>query len=185
MTYPVPELPSDAAGIESLLDRCFGPDRHLKTCQRLRDGQIPAEGLAFVVRGEGGAVIATLRFWETVIGGRTRALLLGPLAVSPDLQSRGLGGALIRHGLHEAAARGHGAVVLVGDAPYYQRFGFSGHLTAGMDLPGPVDRARFLALELRPEALAGAAGLVAPFRVAPPVVPFRPAVAPAERRVAA
>lgn len=185
MTSPVFELASDAADVEHLLDRCFGPDRHLKTCQRLRDDQRPAEGLAFIVRDAAGAVIGTLRFWELVVGGRHRALLLGPLAVSPDLQSRGLGGLLIRHGLSEAAARGHGAVILVGDAPYYERFGFARDLTRGMTLPGPVDRERFLALELRMGALAGAEGLVAPFRMAPPLVPFLPAAAGEGQRVAA
>lgn len=178
MIPPLPEEPSDAAGIERLLDRCFGPDRHRKTCQRLRDDHRPADGLAFVLRDDAGAVVGTLRFWDMVIGGWHRALLLGPLAVAPERQAGGLGGRLIRHGLAEAAARGHGAVILVGDAPYYERFGFSSVLTAGTELPGPVDRARFLAVELRRDALAGARGMVAPFRLAPPVLPFAAAQNP-------
>lgn len=157
------ETPADAAGVERLLDRAFGPQRHEKTCQRLRDGQSPAHGLAFVVRQDE-AVIATIRFWDLIIGGTHRALLLGPLAVDADHRSGGWGGNLVRYGLNQAALRGHRSVILVGDEPYYARFGFSPALTTGMILPGPVDRARFLGLELAPGALAGAAGLVQPGR---------------------
>lgn len=155
------ETAADHAGIEALLDLCFGGDRHQKTCQRLRDGQTPADGLAFVVRDSAQQVIATLRFWAISVGGETRSLLLGPLAVHPRLQSLGLGSRLIRYGINQAAAMGHGSVVLVGDEPYYRRFGFEAGLTVDMDLPGPVDRARFLALELRHGALAGARGMIA------------------------
>jgi predicted N-acetyltransferase YhbS len=185
MHGPVLETPADEAGVDGLLDRCFGPDRHLKTCQRLRDGQTPADGLAFVLRDDIGRVIATLRFWETVVGGRHRALLLGPLAVMPEAQSLGLGGTLIRHGLAAAEARGHGAVILVGDEPYYRRFGFRPEPTLAMELPGPVDRARFLGLDLREGALAGAAGMVAPFAASAPVVAFPTAARPFRRRRAA
>ncbi|GAB3131735.1 GNAT family N-acetyltransferase [Novispirillum itersonii] len=156
------ETAADHAGIETLLDLCFGPDRTLKTCQRLRDGQAPVDGLAFVIRDSAQQVIATLRFWAISIGGETRSLLLGPLAVHPRLQSLGLGSRLIRYGINQAAALGHGSVVLVGDEPYYRRFGFEAGLTLDMDLPGPVDRARFLALELRHGALTDARGMITP-----------------------
>ena len=170
------ERPDDAAGIEDLLDRAFGVERHGKTAQRLRDGQRPARGLAFVAR-ERGRPIGTLRFWSVRIGRLHRALLLGPIAVDPDCRNRGIGARLITTGLARAKSLGHRAVILVGDAPYYERFGFSSVLTAGMVLPGPVDRARFLAIEFVTGALAGAGGLVVP-DVAETASPARSRVAP-------
>jgi len=152
------ETPADFAAREALLDRAFGPDRFAKTCERLREGRLPAEGLAFAIR-EAGTLVATLRFWHVDAGGAP-ALMLGPVAVEADQQSRGLGGALIRHGLARAQAIGHRAVILVGDAPYYNRFGFERRHAERLTLPGPVDSARFLGLELASGALADASGLV-------------------------
>jgi len=152
--------PEDSGAVEDLLDRAF-PDRHTKTAQRLRDGQSPATGLALVAR-DGGRIVGTLRFWHIRIGERHAALLLGPLAVDPAWRGRGIGAALMTEGLARAASQGHGAVILVGDAPYYAPFGFSAAHTAAMELPGPVDRARFLACEIVPGALFGASGLVTP-----------------------
>ena len=105
-------------------------------------------------------LVGTIRFWRVRIGGSTNALLLGPVAIAAGHQGYGLGAALIRRGLAAAREYGHEAVILVGDEPYYRRFGFRAHLTAGMRLPGPVDRRRFLALELVPGALRSAYGLV-------------------------
>ena len=96
-----------------------------------------------------------------VAGSAGHALLLGPLAVDCKAQGKGIGAALMRHAMAEARMRGHSAIILVGDAPYYERFGFSGSLVADLHLPGPVDRARFLGVELIPGALDGAEGLVA------------------------
>ncbi len=154
------ERAGDGAAVEALLDRAFGPERHRKTAQRLRDGQRPARGLALVAR-LGVTVVGTVRFWPVRIGRRHRALLLGPVAVDAAYRSRGIGASLIYAGLARAKVLGHRAVILVGDAPYYGRFGFAAQHTAAMELPGPVDRARFLALELEAGALAGVAGLVA------------------------
>lgn len=156
------ETSTDIAAIEALLDQEFGPDRHGKTCQRLRDGQVPAANLALVLRRQNqdgsSQLVGTLRFWDILVGQTTRALLLGPLAVDSSLQGTGLGSKLMRHGLNLAAAAQHRAVILVGDEPYYRRFGFRADLTTAMDLPGPVDRSRFLALELQANALANACG---------------------------
>ncbi|MGC2857529.1 GNAT family N-acetyltransferase [Novispirillum sp. DQ9] len=162
------EAAADAPAVEALLDRAFGPQRHEKTCQRLRDDQRPAHELAFVVC-HADDLIATIRFWDLEIGGTHRALLLGPLAVDEAHRAEGWGAKLVRYGLNQAALRGHRAVILVGDEPYYARFGFAAALTRGMILPGPVDRARFLGLELTAGALAGAQGLVLPGR--PRLVP--------------
>jgi predicted N-acetyltransferase YhbS len=154
------ETAADMAAREYLLDRCFGEARFLKTCERLREGRLPADGLALTADDAGGRLVGTLRLWQVTAGASHPALLLGPLAVAPELRSLGLGAALMREGLARAEALGHRAVLLVGDAPYYARFGFSAALTEGLSLPGPYERERFLALELVPGALAGARGRV-------------------------
>jgi predicted N-acetyltransferase YhbS len=154
------ERASDVASRETLLDACFGPNRHARTCQRLRDGRLPAEGLALsAVRH--GRLIGTVRLWHVAAGG-VAALVLGPLAVDPSCRALGVGAALMRQALAEAVARGHSAVILLGDAPYYARFGFSADKMAALALPGPFERDRLLGLELRSGALDGAAGLIAP-----------------------
>src|SRR5467141_1190818 len=145
---------------EALLDASFGDNRHLRTCQRLRDGQAPAEGLALSAVSQG-RLVGTLRLWHVSAGG-VPALVLGPLAVDPSCRDLGVGAALMRHALAAAKARGHGAVVLLGDAPYYARFGFSGLKTGELSLPGPFERDRLLGLELREGALDGAWGMIAP-----------------------
>ncbi len=148
-----------AAAIERLLDLTFGPDRHEKTVYRLRDGVAPAPGLSFVIEN-GDGLAATLRFWPVVLPDGRAALLLGPIAVRPDLAGKGYGRALMRHGIETARARGWPAILLVGDEPYYGRLGFTRAAAARLELPGPVDEARFLALELIPGALDGAEGMV-------------------------
>jgi len=149
----------DADAREALLDACFGPSRFQKTSERLREGRIPAEGLALVVEQDG-RLVGTVRLWHVSAGPNRPALLLGPLAVDPALQGLGLGAKLMREALRRAARGGHKAVLLVGDAPYYERFGFSAQGTAALSLPGPYARERFLALELDPGSLQGAQGLV-------------------------
>jgi len=155
------EATRDLAAREALLDDAFGPARFLKTCQRLRDGSAPAPGLALVATDEDGALIGTLRLWPVLAGGRA-ALLLGPLAVAAQARSLGVGGALIRESLARAADLRHRAVLLVGDAPYYARFGFERRFTERLMMPGPVERARFLGLELVDGALSAAQGRVIP-----------------------
>ena len=154
------ERASDVAAREALLDACFGANRHARTCQRLRDGRAPAEGLAFAaVRNR--RLVGTLRLWHVSAGGLP-ALVLGPLAVDPSCRELGVGAALMTDALAAAKARGHGAVILLGDAPYYGRFGFSDLKTGELSLPGPFERGRLLALELRKGALDGASGMIVP-----------------------
>jgi predicted N-acetyltransferase YhbS len=148
----------DVAAREALLDEAFGRGRDAKTSARLREGRLPAEGLALVAKDRG-RLVGTLRCWPIEAGGRP-ALLLGPLAVAQSHRSLGIGAKLMREALWRAAMLGHKAVLLVGDAPYYARFGFEARHTAGLDLPGPVDRARFLAFEIVKGALGGAKGMV-------------------------
>jgi len=154
------ERASDVVAREALLDACFGANRHMRTCQRLRDGRAPAEGLAFsAVRG--GRLVGTVRLWHVSAGG-IPALVLGPLAVEASSRKLGVGAALMDHALAAAKARGHRAVLLLGDAPYYARFGFSAQKTGELSLPGPFERDRLLALELATGALDGAWGMIAP-----------------------
>ena len=152
------ERASDVAAREALLDACFGDDRHMRTCQRLRDGRAPAEGLAFSAVRQG-RLVGTVRLWHVSAGG-IPALMLGPLAVEDSSRKLGVGAALMDHALAAAKARGHRAVILLGDAPYYARFGFSAAKTSQMSLPGPFERDRLLGLELCKGALDGAWGMI-------------------------
>ncbi|HEV2555772.1 MAG TPA: N-acetyltransferase [Bosea sp. (in: a-proteobacteria)] len=169
------EIAADIPAREALLDRCLGERRTAKSSERLREGRLPAEGLALTAERDG-VVVATVRLWHVEAGGKA-ALLLGPLAVAPELQGEGLGRAMMREVIWRAACRGHGAVLLVGDAAYYERFGFSGDLTRDLAMPGPVERERFLGLELRDGALSGASGVLVatgrPDAAAPAAEPAR------------
>ena len=112
-----------------------------------------------------GRLVGTLRLWHVSAGGAP-ALVLGPLAVDPSCRKLGVGAALMNHALAAAKAHGHGAVILLGDAPYYARFGFSAAKTGELSLPGPFERDRLLGLELRGGALDGAWGMIVPTREA-------------------
>lgn len=155
------ERPADTAAREALLDRAMGPGRKRKSSEALRRGRLPAEGLALVARSADGAVLGTVRLWNVTLGAGGRpALLLGPLAVEPSVKSAGIGSALMRQAIAEARDLGHGAILLVGDEPYYGRFGFSAERTGELAMPGPYERHRLLALELTQGALDGACGTI-------------------------
>ena len=152
------EIASDIPAREALLDRCLGERRTAKSSERLREARLPAAGLSLTAE-RAGVVLATVRLWHVEAAG-VPALLLGPLAVAPALQGEGLGKAMMREAIWRAACRGHGAVLLVGAAAYYERFGFSSNVAAGLAMPGPVERERFLGLELRAGALDRARGVL-------------------------
>ena len=154
------ERASDVAAREALLDACFGDNRHMRTCQRLRDGRAPAQGLALSAVRQG-KLVGTVRLWHVSAGG-TPALMLGPLAVEASSRRFGVGAALMDHALAAAKARGHRAVILLGDAPYYARFGFSAAKTRELTLPGAFERDRLLGLELVEGGLDGAWGMIVP-----------------------
>ncbi|MEP6566913.1 MAG: N-acetyltransferase [Mesorhizobium sp.] len=155
----VTETAADIAAREALLDRAMGPKRRKKSSEKLRRGRRPSEGLAFVARDASGTVTGTVRLWDVTLGeGGAAALLLGPLAVDPAIKNAGIGSALMRHAVAEAARLGHAAILLVGDAPYYGRFGFSAAKTGSLAMPGPYERHRLLALELADGALDGVRG---------------------------
>lgn len=159
MIHIAEEAPTEVGAREALLDRAMGSDRILKPSERLRAGRTPANGLALVARfGEG--IVGSVRLWNVEAGEGRPALLLGPLAVDPGFQGYGIGSALMQTAVVSAAALGHSAILLVGDAAYYHRFGFSAAFTSRLKMPAPVLRRRFLGLELQSGALAGAAGKI-------------------------
>lgn len=150
---------ADVTVREALLDEAYGAARFAKTSERLREGRLPADGLSLVAV-ERGRIVGTMRLWNVTVGAGRDALLLGPLAVHPDFRNRGIGSALIDRVIARARLAGHQAIVLVGDAPYYGRFGFSSGLTGELWMPGPFERQRLLALELKAGALDGARGMI-------------------------
>ena len=161
------ENPSDVIARENLLDRAMGPNRRKKSSEKIRRARLPAEGLALVARDRDGHVIGTVRLWNIEAGVNAEgtainALLLGPLAVDSTFEGKGVGSALMRAAVLEAKNRGHGAILLVGDAPYYERFGFFAGKAQHLVMPGPFERSRFLALELVEGWLHGAAGMIVP-----------------------
>ena len=158
------ERPEDAGAREALLDHAFGPARYSKTCEVFRAGRLPARRLSLVARGPGveptgSDIVATVRLWHVDAGG-VAALVLGPLAVEPRFRREGIGGRLMAEAISRAGSLGHGAILLIGDEPYYRRFGFEQRHTLPLRMPGPVEATRFLGLELTPGALSMARGLV-------------------------
>ncbi len=159
------ENAGDVVARERLLDRVMGEARFRKSSETLRRGRLPAEGLALVARDADGHIIGTVRLWNVEAGvdgdgNAVPALLLGPLAVDCAHEGKGIGGALMRAAITEARDRGHGAVLLVGDPEYYERFGFFANKARHFVMPGPFERRRFLALELKDGWLDGAAGVL-------------------------
>ena len=157
-----PERPSDAESIDRLHERAFGPGRYARTAFRLREGAGHLMDLSFTAL-VGTLLVGSIRM-TPVCAGSSPALMLGPLTVEPAFEGRGIGAALLRRSIDAARAGGHGLVLLVGDEPYYGRFGFKRVPPRQLELPGPVDPGRVLALELAENALAGAKGLVLPLR---------------------
>ena len=146
-----PEHPSDAGSVEALVLAAFGPGRFAKTAERLRERSTCAAG--FVVR-EGGRVIGSVRLWNVKVG-ETPALFLGPIAVDAAARSAGLGADLVEACIAHARAGGAAGLLLVGDAPYFGRFGFVP--AAEVRLAGPVDPRRLLWLPLDVDSVSGLA----------------------------
>ena len=150
---------TDIAAREALLDVAYGAERFTKASERLREGRLPADRLALVAV-EHGQIIGTVRLWHVMAGPGRAALLLGPLAVHREHRNRGIGSTLMRRAIVRARMLGHRVILLVGDAPYYGRFGFAATRTGELWMPDRYDRSRLLALELQPGALTGARGMI-------------------------
>jgi len=146
--------------VEALLDLCFAPGREALSSYRLRDNVPAIADLSLVARDYYGAVAGAIRFWPVSVGSHS-AVLLGPIAVHPTHQGEGLGAHLIQNGLARAAKLGHKRVLLVGDAPYYGRFGFE--RLEGVEMPPPTNPERVLGVALSPGAWDGVTGKVTPF----------------------
>lgn len=159
MPQIIHERPEHAAQIEPLLDRCFGPDRFKKTAYEVRKNTTALPELSFVTV-EGDHLLATIRYWPIMIGGMTPALLLGPIAVEPDLQGKGIGVGLMRETIRVATELGHHLIVLVGDPEYYGQFGFQNAAVLGFKMPGPVEARRLLVKECAPGTLENVSGMI-------------------------
>lgn len=156
------ELAADSAAIERLHERAFGPGRFARTAFRLREG-VPADpGLSYAAH-VGTFLVGSVRVTPVAAGG-CPALMLGPLTVDPAFEGRGIGAALMQQSIASARAAGHDLVLLIGDAPYYARFGFAPIPPGQLVLPGPADPTRFLALELVAGVLAQRSGAVTAYR---------------------
>ncbi|WP_265501342.1 GNAT family N-acetyltransferase [Paracoccus beibuensis] len=166
-----PETPADEPEVEALYDLCFAPGRTALSSYRLRDGVPRVAELCLVLRDPGCTLMAAIRYWPARIG-RRNLLLLGPIAVHPTAQGEGLGGLLMRDSLARARRMRFSRVLLVGDAPYYSRFGFQ--RLDDVLMPPPTNPDRVLGLELRPGAWVGVAGQV----TRAPAAPTTPSHAP-------
>ncbi len=154
----VPLTSADLPAIDKLDDRAFGPGRFSLTAYRLRESVAPDLSLSCAARV--GTLLVGANRMTPVLCGETPALLLGPVTVDPPFRSRGIARAMIEWSLAAARRAGHTLVILVGDEPYYQRFGFKRTPQGRLTMPGPVDPARLLHLELQPQAFDGVAGSI-------------------------
>ncbi len=151
------EAADDWWEVEALYDLCFAPGREALSSYRLRDGVAPVAALCLVARDDDGTLAGAIRNWPVRVGGKW-ALLLGPVAVHPTRQGEGLGALLIYRVVELAREGGWSRILLVGDAPYYSRFGFA--RLEGVAMPPPTNPARVLGLALRPGAWDGVVGQV-------------------------
>ena len=145
-----PEMPADAGEIEALVLDAFGPGRFAKTAERLREA---ARFVAGFTARQDGRLIGSVRLWAIQVGS-AEALFLGPIAVAADARREGLGADLVAACVEEARLRAVAGILLVGDAPYFERFGFA--VAPDAVLPGPADPLRVLWLAIAGGAAEGA-----------------------------
>ena len=155
------ETKEDWWEVEALYDLCFAPGREALSSYRLRDNVPPVTDLSLVARDADGILAGAIRFWPVCVA-QKHVLLLGPVAVHPTRQGEGLGDLLIRDSLARASALDWQRVMLVGDAPYYQRFGFS--QLYGVEMPPPTNPERVLGVGLTDGAWENIKGSVTPIR---------------------
>ena len=151
------ETEEDWWEVEALYDLCFSPGRTALSSYRLRDGVPTVAALCLILRDTDNTLAAAIRYWPVEVADHD-ALLLGPVAVHPTRQGEGLGGLLINESLSEGRRLGWERVLLVGDAPYYRRFGFA--RLDGVEMPPPTNPERILGLPLKAGAWDIAKGLV-------------------------
>jgi predicted N-acetyltransferase YhbS len=157
----LPETPHDSDEVEMLLDLAFAPGRTALSSYQLRDGVAPIAELSTIIRDEYDSVVGAIRYWPVRIGeSGVPALLLGPIATHPTRQGEGLGALMMMETLDSARKLGWQRVILVGDEPYYRRFGFTREMAAALDFPKPVNLKRLLAKELVEGAMQAVSGMV-------------------------
>lgn len=148
--------------VEDLLDRAFGPGRFARTAYKVREGTEALHALGFAALDEDELLVGTIQAWPVALNvtgtdgtGRAHPLIMvGPVAVLPERQGEGFGTALM---VAQQQAIGDLATalpqVLIGDAPYYGRFGFAAEPTQGWSLPGPYEKDRLLVRCANPAVL--------------------------------
>ena len=151
------ETPDDWWEVEALYDLCFAPGRSALSSYRLREGVDPIAPLCLTARDDEGILAGAVRNWPVRIGHKD-AVLLGPIAVHPTRQGEGVAALLMQRCLNDARNSGWPRLMLVGDAPYYQRFGFS--RLWGVMMPPPTNPERVLGVALVDGAWAGVRGEV-------------------------
>ena len=151
------ETAQDWWEVEALFDLSFAPGRTALSSYRLRQDVAPIAELCLTARDDGGILAGAVRNWPVRIGSH-RAVLLGPIAVHPTRQGEGVAAQLMQKCLQIASSSGWSRVMLVGDAPYYSRFGFT--RLEGVEMPPPTNPARVLGLALEPDAWRGVTGEV-------------------------
>lgn len=152
------ETPADHETIEALQALALGPGRFVRTANRMREGVPPVAGLCHAGWLDG-ALVASIRLTRVIVGD-SEGLLLGPVVVDPDFAKRGFGQALIASSIAASKTLGFRWIILVGDAPYYEKAGFVKSARGKITFPGPVDPNRVMVLELEPGSLDGAQGVL-------------------------
>lgn len=164
MIHLIPLSAVPPVEVETLLDAAFGTDRHERTAYRIRAGVAAIDALSFAAM-EGDRLVGTIQAWPALVRhacGADPVTLVGPVAVLPEDQQKGIGKALMVRLLEAADAGASDAMVMIGDPEYYGRFfGFTSDATAGWDTPGPVERHRLLARIHRSAGMA-AIGVLGP-----------------------
>ncbi|WP_174274521.1 GNAT family N-acetyltransferase [Sphingomonas bacterium] len=141
-----PLLEADPAAVDALLDTAFGRDRRQRTAYRIRDGMTAIPALSFAAFDEAHTLVGSLQCWPVALDFRTPLILVGPVAVDPDLQRGGIGRRMMNRMIAAAEATEADPLVLIGDPEYYGRFfGFEARWTREWGVPGPVVRRRLLA----------------------------------------
>ena len=157
----------DPALVEALLDRAFEPDRHKRTAYKVREGMDWLPGLSFAAIDGKDHLVGTIQCWpvahHAADGAAAPLVMVGPVAVRPDIQRGGHGRALMAHMLAAAETEADSALMMIGDPEYYGRFfGFTADATGEWDLPGPFERRRLLARAVNGHSLPTGAGMIGP-----------------------
>lgn len=152
------ETPDDLWEVEALYDLSFAPGRFALSSYQLRDGVEKVGALCMIARDDFDVIVGAIRYWP-IMAGSHPALLLGPIAIHPIRQGEGIGAALMAASLDKARAIGWKRVILVGDPPYYSKFGFE-PIADRVAFPEPVNPARVLGLALLDGGMDGVEGRV-------------------------